>query len=334
VEVYFNVISRKDLLDLVRKAGFHRYRILNTSDLDHLDLTGSHPFSDTKGSLVICALSCYTSEPDDRSQSGDPHGLIAPFARSNYYRECVVRLQAVLREVNSRTGLKKGESRIFCNSRVPEQALAAHSGLGFYGRNNLIITPPDLGSLFVIAGLLLPIQLQPDSPVTEKPSPGDLCGSCRACIDACPVSALSEDGGLDADTCLQNLATSVKSWPDDLKELWGARIYGCQICQAVCPFNQHLVVECRPARGRLGPSIPLRQFLEPPPDQLRQILKKTTLGQSWIPAEALQRNALVAAGNQGDSAILPYITPYLESQIPFLREAASWTCNKIRQTNL
>ncbi len=325
------MISCKDLLDLVRNAGFHRCSILNLKDLGHLDLAKTNPFSGTLGSLVMCALSCYADEPDDQSQTGDPHGLIAPFARRNYYRESVIRLQAVLREINRRTGLKKRESRIFCNSRLPEKLLAAQSGLGSYGRNNIIIAPPDLGSLFTISGLFLPIELQSDPPLTEIPSPGDLCGSCRACVDACPVSALSDQGELDTETCLQNLATSLKCWPDAIKEIWGVRLYGCQVCQAVCPFNQKLTAECLPERGKLGSSVPLRLFLEPSADQLRQFLKRTTLGQSWIPMEALQRNALVAAGNRRDSAVLPFVKPYLKSQVALLREAASWAWERISE---
>ena len=331
---------------MVRDAGFHRYRILNTRDAEQSFPAGSHPFP--AGSLVICALSCYTEEADDQSKPGDPHGLIAPFARRNYYRECVVRLQTILREIRKRTGLKKRESRIICNSQLPEKRLAARAGLGFYGRNSLIIAPggdtsrgscsrpslrsrPSLGSLFVIAGLFLPFDWQSDSPLSENPSPGDFCGSCRACIEACPVGALSEKGELDSEACLQSLSTSRRSFPDVLKEVWGTRLYGCQICQAVCPFNRDLTMTCHPQRGELGPSIALQAFLEPPAEQLRLSLKGSTLGQSWIPVEALERNALVAAGNLQDSAVLPYVRPYLESPVPFIQDAASWAWKRISE---
>jgi len=358
VEEYFKVISRTDLLKLLRDAGFHRYRILNTRDSE---------VALPVGSLVLCALSCYTEESDDQSKCGDPHGLIAPFARRNYYRECVARLQAVLKEISKRTGLKKRESRIICNSRLPEKRLAARAGLGFYGRNSLIIAPggdawqpdsgplpnqgslsnrgslpssgsvpifgslPNLGSLFVIAGLFLPFEWQSDPPLSDNLSPGDFCGSCRACIEACPVGALSETGELDREACLQSLSTSKKSYSHSLKEVWGIRLYGCQICQTVCPFNRGLATTCRTQRGELGPSLPLRAFLEPAMEQLRLSLKGSTLGQSWIPVEALKRNALVAAGNRQDPAALPYIRPYLQSPVPFIRDAARWAWGRIQK---
>ncbi len=349
VEEYIKVISRTDLLKLVREAGFHRYRILNTKDAEDTLPVGSHPFP--AGSLVLCALSCYTEEVDDQSKPGDPHGLIAPFARRNYYRECVVRLQTVLKEISKKTGLKKTESRIFCNSQLPEKRLAARAGLGFYGKNSLIIAPggdasvgsgsqtsfgsqTNLGSAFVIAGLFLPFEWQSDSPLSENASPGDFCGSCRACIEACPVGALSEKGELDRETCLQSLSTSKKIFPHALNEVWGTRLYGCQICQTVCPFNRKLTITCRSQRGELGPSLPLRAFLEPSVEQLRLSLKGSTLGQSWIPVEALKRNALVAAGNRQDPTLLPYIRPYLQSAVPFIQDAASWACERNQKKSL
>jgi epoxyqueuosine reductase len=332
VEKYYKVIPQAELLELVRNTGFHRCRFLNTRDAPQDALPD--------GSLVLCALSCYTDEADDQSQPGDPHGLIAPFARRNYYRECVVRLQTALREISKRTGLKKRESRIFCNSQLPEKQLAAQAGLGFYGKNSLIIAPsqgslpnlgslPSLGSLFVIAGLFLPFEYQSDSPLSE--SPGEFCGSCQACIEACPVGALSEKGELDREACLQSISTSRRSYPHELKEIWGTRLYGCQICQDVCPFNRDLTTTCYPKRGELGPSVPLRAFLEPSEEQLRLSLKRTTLGQSWIQVEALKRNALVAAGNHQDPAVLPYIRPYLQSAVSFIREAASWARERISE---
>jgi epoxyqueuosine reductase len=319
------VFSRDDLLELARDAGFHRYRILNTKD-------AGYPFP--PGSLLLCALSCYREENDDNSRPGNPHGLIAPFARRNYYGECVIRLKRIFKEIRRRTGLAKREGRIFSNSRLPEKQMAARAGLGFYGRNSLIIAPgadslPNLGSFFVVAGIFLPFQWHSDCSLPGDPSPGGHCGSCSACVEACPVGALSEKGELDTEICLQSLSTSRKVFSQSLKEIWGARIYGCQICQDVCPFNRDLTVTSLTTQGELGPSIALRDLLKPPAENLRSSFKGTALGQSWIPMEALQRNALIAAGNRQDPAILQYLRPYLRSSVPFIRDAANWSYERI-----
>jgi epoxyqueuosine reductase len=315
------MISRDTLLSLIGEYGFFRARILNTRDT-------TVPF--TEGSILLCALSCYRDEPDDASTPGDPHGLIAPFARRNYYREAVSRLQEVVKRI-SREGLTRREARIFSNSRFPEKILAARSGLGFYGRNSLIISP-GMGSLFVIAGLYLPVSWPSDPPLPGDPGPGGHCGTCRACIDACPVGAISESGAVDRSLCLQALSTECRSFSPPVEELWQYRLYGCRICQDVCPFNKNLSVETATGRGELGPSLSLKEILVRSPQELKIFFKGTVLDRSWIPPEAIQRNAVLAAGNRGNPVLLPLILRHKKNRLPWLRDAAEWSEQKIRSS--
>jgi epoxyqueuosine reductase len=281
-----------------------------------------------RGTLALCALSCFRKERDDGSRPGEPHGLIAPFARRNYYREAVFRLQSIVKEIRRLTGAAKREFRIFCNSRYPEKPMAARSGLGFYGANSLVIAP-GLGSLFVIAGLFVPYPWPSDPPLEGDPGPGGHCGTCRACIEACPTAAITAPGEIDTRRCIQALSTDLTVLPSPVKEVWLNRLYGCQVCQDVCPFNRSLAIETATTRGELGPSIPLRGILEAESEALRRGFRGTVLGQAWIPKEAIRRNALLAAGSRKDPALKDLVGLHRSSGIPAVADGAEWAYERI-----
>jgi epoxyqueuosine reductase len=279
----------------------------------------------------MTALSCHRREPADLSAPGDPHALVAPFARRDYYRDAVARLKDVLRAVCQGAGADRRRARIFCNSRLPEKPLAAAAGLGFMGKNTLMILS-GLGSLFVIAGVFLPVCAEGERPTpqaTGAPAVGTSCGACRACLEACPVGALSEAGGLDATRCLQALAGRAEAFSTATRAAWGKRLYGCQVCQDVCPCNGSLRVEGETTRGDVGPSLSIRRLLGLGASGLKGLLRFTPMGMSWIDPRALLRNALVAAGNSGDAAVLPHLGPYGEQTDGLLREAARWSAGRL-----
>ena len=287
--------------------------------------------------MLVCALSCFRREPDDPSAPGEPHALIAPFARRHYYRDAVRRLGGLAARLAERTGLPRQAFRPFSNSRLPEKPLAVAAGLGFYGKNSLLISP-GLGSLFVIAGLTLPFPLEPDRPPEEWVQPGAVCGSCQACREACPAGALEEPGRPDLSRCLQAWAGRTGELPEAVRKAWGPRLYGCQACQAACPWNRglRLVSEC--TLGELGPGLPLRALLdgaeapgglEAVPAALRARLRGTALGTGWIAPEALLRNALLAAGHRGDAALRSMIAGWLRHPSPPLAAAARWALERL-----
>lgn len=234
----------------------------------------------------------------------------------------------VFKEIRKKTGITKKQGRIFCNSRAPEKFLAWASGLGGYGHNSLIIHKT-LGSLFVIAGLLLLFPIE-ESPELNIPGfPGAPCGSCRACLDACPTNAIKAPRVIDQSICIQALSTRLIILPDYIKKAFGNRIYGCQVCQEVCPYNQDLCLETHTTRGEVGPWIPLNTLLQLSPLQLKNHLKKTVPGSSWIDMRALQRNALLAAGNLKCRSLLPLIAGYLDDPHPVLSDAAKWAVKRL-----
>ncbi|MBN2049158.1 MAG: epoxyqueuosine reductase [Spirochaetales bacterium] len=280
---------------------------------------GIPPALTGRGTLLMAAFP-YTrpGEGSDASQPGDPHGLIAPFARRHYYQEAVTRMKGCLMDL----GRQDKDVRLFSNSRLPEKPLAAAAGLGFYGRNGLLIVP-GLGSRFILAGMMLPLSIGEAShpPLTDEP--GAFCGSCRLCIDACPTGALDGFGNLDKNRCLQAWATEDTVLPDTLKNLWGKRLYGCEACQEPCPYNNAPIPDDPPITGELGSSVSIRLILEKGREgSLKSILKGTALGMAWMKPEVFIRNALLSAASAGEKALSDAARPYLHHKNRTLSETA------------
>jgi epoxyqueuosine reductase len=285
--------------------------------------------------ILVCCLSCNRSEPDDLSSPGDPHGLIAPFARRNYYRTAVQFLRRVSKRLEEERGIPSRAIRIFCNSRIPEKSLLAASAVAARGRNSLMIAP-GLGSLFIISGLILPIPTASLGQEQGGPSTGrfrinawDPCGSCDLCIDACPVKAISENGRVDAERCLQGLAETADLLEPSLMSKWGTRIYGCQECQAVCPHNRGLSEETATRLGEIGPSVPLRTILSMDRKAVKEFFQGTPMGSSRVQTGALIRNALIAAGNSGDASLRRFTESHAKDESEPLRRTAEWALGRL-----
>lgn len=241
-------------------------------------------------------------------------------------------MQDVARDAARELGFPRRSARVFCNSRIPEKPLLAAAGLGGIGKNSLAIVP-GLGSLFVIAGAVFPRPLTPSrsGPAAAHPR-ADPCGSCTRCIDACPVGAITAAGIVDADTCLQGLAARDVELQPEVMEAWGARLYGCQTCQTVCPHNRALTEEGpgdEQGSGAIGPSVSLRKLLGMNPDEMAAFFRGTAMGLSWVSGEALLRNTLIAAGARRHAALAPLVRAHVESGSPGVRAAALWARERL-----
>jgi epoxyqueuosine reductase len=224
-------------------------------------------------------------------------GIIAPFARRNYYREAVTRLQGL----RARLGGKKADYRILCNSPVPEKPLALASGLGALGRNGLIITP-GAGSLVIIAAMTLPFALAGDGPEAGE-GPFPRCAGCDRerppCMAACPTGAVRGDGSLDLKRCIQWYASGKEAAvPVTVAEKWGRRLYGCTACQDACVHNRRPIQGAETALGPLPAALDLRDLLAQSDPELKARFKGTTLGLSWLGPGAIRRNARLALDSE------------------------------------
>jgi epoxyqueuosine reductase len=175
---------------------------------------------------------------------------------------------------------------------VQERVYAQYAGLGWIGKNTCLINP-DLGSWLFLAEIICTLALEPDSPGLEQ------CGSCTRCLDACPTGALVEPGVLDARRCVSYLTIELRSAiPPSFRESLGTHVYGCDICQDVCPYNRPAPISRDPHwQPRAAWDAPSLEALQERPDEeLRRSVKGGPMTRAKL--TGLRRNIDLAAGNQ------------------------------------
>ena len=274
-----------------------------------------HPESLLPGarSVVSAALSYYVPGPDE----GPGEGRLPRYTWSDRYAE----LRAKLEQLGQRLG---GEYRVLVdeNQHVDREG-AARAGVGFYGKNTLLITRRH-GSWVVLGTVVTTAEI-------ERSAPLDLdCGSCTRCIDACPTGALDDPGVLDSTKCLSYWSQAPGAVPAEYREEMGSYVYGCDICQDVCPWNRG--TEKRRVGARIPedaePVVSLVDWLEATDDDLRARYDRLYFPRN--DPRYLRRNALIAAGNAGDAALLPAVKRWSESDDSLLREHAEWALGRLR----
>jgi epoxyqueuosine reductase len=184
-----------------------------------------------------------------------------------------------------------------------------------------------LGSYFFLAALLLDVALTPDPPHTAQH-----CGSCTACLDACPTNAFVAPGRLDARRCISYLTIELRGpIAEDLREPLGDWVFGCDVCQEVCPWNRKAPAAGETAFQEHFPdgTIDLVELLALSEEEFR---RRFRAGPLWRPRRAgMLRNAALVLGNRGDRAALPALERAAHDADPLVREAAQWALQRIRQ---
>jgi epoxyqueuosine reductase len=275
-----------------------------------------HPEQLVEGArTVISAALCYY-EPAPPPAPGE--GRLPRYTWRDAYSE----LRRALNELGERLG---GAYRVFvdANEHVDREA-AVRAGVAFYGKNTMAITHRH-GSWVVLGTLVTDVEIEP-TPRLELD-----CGSCRLCIDACPTGALDTPGTLDATRCLSYWTQAPAPIPDEYRTELGDMVYGCDICQDVCPWNRG--VEKRLSGTQLSagstPTVSLRDWLERDGDDLVHELDRL-----YVPrndARWLRRNALVAAGNVGGPDLVAVVDRFLADDDPVLSDAAAWALARIAE---
>jgi epoxyqueuosine reductase len=231
---------------------------------------------------VVSAAVCYYHEEPDRPAG---YGRLPRYTWYDAYTE----LREKLDELGRRVG---GDYRVLVdqNQHVDREA-AARSGVGFYGKNTLLITRR-FGSWVVLGTLVTDQELETTQPLALD------CGSCTLCIEACPTGALDEPGTLDSTKCLSYWTQSAHDPPEAYRDALEAQVYGCDICQDVCPWNRG--IEKRRAGQPLPtdaePHVDLVDWLESDPSELRRRYARL-----YVPrnnGRFLQRNARIALANE------------------------------------
>lgn len=205
-----------------------------------------------------------------------------------------------------------------------EREFAQLAGLGWIGKNTMLINKRT-GSWFFLASLLTDLELEYDAPHTAAH-----CGTCRACLDACPTQAFSEPYVLDANRCISYLTIELReAIPPDVRSALGDWLFGCDICQEVCPWNRFAPTTDEPVffPGELADPVDLSQLFAVTGEDFRRRFRRTPLWRSR--RRGVLRNAAIALGNQGAASGASALMRGLQDNEPLVRAACAWALGRI-----
>jgi len=261
----------------------------------------------------------------DMARRAAGQGVMTAYAHGDDYHEVMKkRLKALAAELDQLLG--RHDQRVFVDTApVLEHALAASAGLGWQGKHSLTIDR-DLGSWFLLGEIFTTAELEPDVAAENH------CGTCSACMDVCPTRAIVAPYVVDARLCISYLTIEFDGFiPLDLRPLMGNRIYGCDDCQLVCPWNRHAV---SPAMGNdlLKPRgenhLPdLASLLHLNEDAFRQRFRKSPIRRSK--RRGLLRNVCIAMGNSGQAAYIDDLMRVVEDHEVVIRGTAIWALGRL-----
>jgi epoxyqueuosine reductase len=289
-------------------------------------------------SIVVVALNYYIAPLPAPLRDDPSRGILASYAwGSDYHDRMLPHLQRLAAAIQEEIGRPVATRAYVDTGPLLERALAVRAGLGFVGKNTNLIHPR-LGSWLFLGELLLAV----DAAVPGEEAQGT-CGRCSRCLEACPTGALVAPYVLDARRCISYLTIEHKgSIPHELRPLIGNRIFGCDICQEVCPWNRRFA---RPAsRPTLQPAaaLPPAGSLWPAPDDVAPPLpvllgldeaafQRRFAGSPVKRAKrrGLLRNVAVALGNWGDPSAVPGLARALGDAEPLVRGHAAWALGRI-----
>jgi epoxyqueuosine reductase len=242
---------------------------------------------------VICVAMNYhvPLEPLPEQQRAH-HGRIARYALGDDYHEIIKRRLHELADWIRQRAPHASTRAAVDTAPVMEKELAARAGVGWVGKNTCLINPR-VGSWLLLGEIITTLRLPPDEPAVDR------CGTCRRCLDACPTGALTAPYQLDARRCISYLTIEHRQdVPDEFAPDIGDWVYGCDICQDVCPWNKKAPAASDPALAPRFPTgtIDLRQLLQWRDEDYRAALKNSAMKRVKLPV--LQRNARIVAENR------------------------------------
>ena len=298
-------------------------------------------------SAIVCALNYNTAHPYSVEaaavpQETKPLGWISRYAWGDDYHEILWKKLNQLETVILETHGQDVVTRAYADTGpVAERVLARHAGLGWIGKNTLLLNE-EMGSWFFLGVVLTSLELAP-SVGPAQTLPADLCGNCRQCLDACPTGALVEPYLMDARRCISYLTIELgDSIPVEFRESMGWQVYGCDICQDVCPFNHAAPAtsakefqprETTGERSLLMPSLEWLASLTQ--TEFSQIFQGSAMKRTkW---RGLVRNACIALGNARLSRSNPNHASAIEllghleqSEEKVISESARWALRRIQ----
>ena len=271
---------------------------------------------------TILVLATAYSPAHSRAEGLRGRGEIAAYARGEDYHDVLsARMKELVRFIEQQVGRPVKNRWYTDTGPILERDLAQRAGIGWIGKNTCLIHPQH-GSYFLLSEIFLDLELEPDPPFVT-----DHCGTCRRCIEACPTDCILEDRTLDATRCISYLTIELKGdIPVELREKMGNWVFGCDICQKVCPWNR-FAGEGDPAfdEKEMQPSLTEEMALSP--QEFNQRFKGSPVKRAK--RRGYLRNVAVALGNTGDMHALPVLQNALNDEDGLVREHANWAIEKI-----
>ena len=260
----------------------------------------------------------------------EPSGPVARYARGDDYHDLMVaRLRELHAWIDARVGRAVAGKAYVDTGPILERDLARRAGLGWFGKSGNLVNPR-IGSFFFIGSLLVDLELD-----TDAPFEADRCGTCTRCLDACPTDAFVAPRVLDATRCISYLTIEQKgAIPLELREQMGGLIYGCDVCQDVCPWNVRFAQELKEASFRPRDAIAgrdartlARELLAMTQDEFAEGFRGSPMKRAKL--RGLKRNAAVVLGNVGAEVDVPALAAALCDAEPLVRSHSARALGRI-----
>ena len=305
-------------------------------------------------SVVICALNYNSSQPYSTEMTDNSRGWISRYAwfgdkdkATDYHDVVLSRLRDVEADLHveaDRVG-KPLQTRCYVDTGpLVERVYAKYAGIGWIAKNTCIINQ-SLGSWLFLGTILTSLEFADDAPAATLSIAADRCGSCTRCIEACPTGALTEPYKMDARLCISYLTIEKRGQiPEELRGQMGTNVFGCDICQDVCPWNGH-AVQNEKVIGRAPRAMPVssapefqpREELIAPRLEWLATMSREDFNQRFRGSpikrakyQGIRRNAIVSMGNSRDPQFMPLLERFSRDEDSVVAEHARWALQKLK----
>ncbi|HKT89548.1 MAG TPA: tRNA epoxyqueuosine(34) reductase QueG [Candidatus Sulfotelmatobacter sp.] len=297
-------------------------------DAGHLKRSSLSRVAPWARSAIVCAINYNTADPYSTECHDSRRGWISRYAwsREDYHDAVLRRLKKI--EAKLKEASPDLATRSYVDTGpIVERVFAKYAGVGWIGKNTCIINQQK-GSWLFLGVILTSLELQPDIPAPDR------CGTCTRCIEACPTDALVAPYQLDSNKCISYLTIEKRgSIPEDLREGMGHHVYGCDICQDVCPWNRKAPVtsasefEARP--GLINPA--LDWLAEISAEEFREKFRGSPIRRAKH--SGLRRNAVIAMGNSRNPEFLPLLRELTCDEDEVVSESARWASARLKPSD-
>ncbi len=279
-------------------------------------------------SVISCGLNYNTDYPYSIRENDGRKGWISRYAWGDDYHKVIKDKLLLLLEFIKRISPEETKARIYADTGpVLDRVYGKYSGMGWFGKNTCIINQK-IGSWIFIGEIVTNLELECDNPVTDR------CGTCTRCIDSCPTGAILESYVLDSRLCISYLTIELQEKiPVELRDRIGNNVFGCDICQDVCPWNRKAKTtnepSFQPRDGLYNPE--LSSLVKLSEEDFRRIFKGNPIKRAR--RKGFFKNILVVMGNSGSKEFIPDIKESLNDEDPTVRAHAAWALSKLEGEN-